>query len=176
MEWFAAVPLALLIIALGSIVVQTLRVGISPMPSSRAAVTAMLSLVPADASGEILELGAGWGSLALALAQHAPAARIIAWESSPAPYAVLWLRARLSRHKNLEVHFGDFARQSLTKAAHVVCYLWPGAMAVLGERFRRELQPGARVVSNTFGLRGWSPEAQLELDDVYRTRIYRYVR
>ncbi len=176
MQWLAPALLAALVFALASIVVHSLRVGISPMPSSARAIDAMLSLIPPQTTGQILELGAGWGALAVRLSRHAPAAKVVAWESSWVPFAVLWLRARVLRVANLELRFGDFAAQPLKDATVVVCYLWPGAMASLSERFRAELPVGASIVSNTFGLRGWAAATEVQLGDLYRTRVYRYVR
>lgn len=176
MEWLGAAVLAALVLALVSIVVHSLRVGISPMPSSARAIDAMLSLIPPQTTGQILELGAGWGSVAVRLARHAPSAQVVAWESSWVPFAVAWLRVRMLRRGNLELHFGDFAAAPLTSATVVVCYLWPGAMSALSERFERELPVGASIVSNTFGLRGWAAQNEVELGDLYRTRVYRYVR
>jgi precorrin-6B methylase 2 len=175
-ETFAALVLVGAIAALVSIVVQSLRLGISPMPSSRKAREAVLRLVPLDTTGLVFELGAGWGGLAVALARQVPGARVIACEGSPVPFAVMWLRARLLRVPNLELRFGDFATCSLHEASVVVCYLWPGAMKQLEQRFLTELRVGARIVSNTFALRGWHPETTMVLDDVYRTHIYLYLR
>jgi len=31
------------------------------------------------------------------------------------------------------------------------------------------------IISNTFRLPGWQPDEVVELDDLYRTRVYRYV-
>ena len=177
METFSAVLLVVLVGVLVSIVVHSLRVGISPMPSSRAAIDAVLRLVPSDTNGVVYELGAGWGGLAVALARQVPNARVVAYESSPVPFAVMWLRHHLLRRTvNLELRFGDFGSCSLRDASVVVCYLWPGAMTQLDERFRAELSVGTLIVSNTFALRGWQPQTEVVLDDVYRTRIYRYVR
>jgi len=158
------------------IVVQTQRLGISPMPSSGRAKKAMLALVSPELDGLVLELGAGWGGLALALAAHAPRARVVAWEASWVPFAVMWVRQWVVHRPNLELRCGDFERQPLTEARCVVCYLWPGAMTRLSERFRDELCVGAHIISNTFALRGWVAESQVQLDDLYRARVYRYVR
>lgn len=176
MEWLGAAVLTVLVVCLGSLVVHSLKVGIAPMPSSRRAVAAVLQLVPPETEGLVLELGAGWGGLALALAAHAPAARVVAWESSWVPFVVMWARQRVLRRPNLELRLGDFKRQPLAEAGCVVCYLWPGAMTQLAERFRNELSVGAKIVTNTFALRGWVAERELQLRDLYRTRVYRYVR
>ena len=68
----------------------------------------------------------------------------------------------------------DFRRVSLREASVVVCYLFPGAMSLLHDKFNEELRPGAVVISNTFSLPGWSPEKVVTLPDAYGTPVYLY--
>jgi len=136
----------------------------------------LLAQLPEGLQGEVHELGAGWGTLALPLARRCPQARIIAWESSPVPCLVLLLRARLSGCRNLQVRWLDFFEADLRGASAVVCYLFTGAMTRLQTKFEAELAPGSLIVSQTFGLRGWTPEATVIVADLYRTPVYRYRR
>lgn len=167
--------LAVVVLAVASIVGATLRLGISPMPTSRRVRREVLALAPRDLEGEVHELGAGWGGLALALAEANPKARVVAWEASLVPW--LWLRLRLALRPrpNLVLKRADFFDAELRRARLVVCYLWTGAMTRLAEKFQAELPDGAVVVSHTFGLRGWTAEATRTVEDVYRTPVYRYV-
>lgn len=160
----------------GSIIAFTLRLGISPMPTSPKVRAAMLSLVPPETRGAVHELGAGWGGLALALARQCPDARVVAWELSWVPWAVAVIRARLACLPNLEVRRADFFAADLREASVLVCYLFTGAMRRLDEKLRREL-PGAPlvVVTNTFLLHGWPEERAIVVDDLYRTRVVRSV-
>lgn len=144
------------------------------MPTSPAVRTALLGLVPPDLEGEVLELGAGWGTLAWPLAAALPRARVIAWEASPVPFAFCWLRQRVQRRPNLELHFGDFAVADLRRARLVVTYLWTGGMATLGPKFDAELPDGATVLSHTFAWRGREPEVTVRAGDLYRSPVYRY--
>lgn len=160
----------------GSIVFFTLKLGISPMPTSWKVRAAMLSLVPSETRGVVHELGAGWGGLALALARRCPHARVVAWELSWVPYAVAAIRARLAGLPNLEVRRADFFAADLHEASVLVCYLFTGAMRRLDEKLLRE-HDGATlvVVTNTFMLRGWPEEAAIVVDDLYRSRVVRHV-
>lgn len=169
------VVLALVVAAGASIAWSTVRLGISPMPTSRRVRASLLSLVPPTLDGEVHELGAGWGTLAFALADALPGARVIAWEASPVPYLFCALRQRLRPRKNLELRRRDFFEADLRGARLVVCYLFTGAMARLGPKLEQELPPGAVVLSHTFALRGWTPAVERIVDDLYRTRVYRYV-
>ncbi len=174
-----AIALAVLVLVAagaGSIVFFTLKLGISPMPTSPGVRAAMLALMPADTRGVVHELGAGWGGLALALARHCPDARVVAWELSWVPFVVAATRARLARLPNLEVRRADFFAADLREASVLVCYLFTGAMRRLDEKLRREL-PGAPlvVITNTFLLHGWPEEQAVVVDDLYRTRVVRSV-
>lgn len=170
-----AAVLAVVVAALASIVWATLRLGISPMPTSCRVRRAVLDLLPAKVTGEVHELGAGWGGLALALADACPDTRVIAWEASWVPWLVFRLRLALRPRANVELRRGDFFDADLRGARLVVCYLWTGAMTRLSEKFQAELPDGAVVLSHTFGLRGWTAEATRTVEDVYRTPVYRYV-
>lgn len=160
-----------------SIIVATIRWGISPMPTSAKVRRAMLSLVSAELTGELHELGAGWGGLALALARHCPNARVVAWEVSPVPAIVLWARAKSARLPNLEVRLRDFRSADLTRAAGIICYLFTGGMKWLDDALRRQ-RPGTDllIVTNTFTLHGWPEDKVVTVDDLFRTRVTRYRR
>jgi hypothetical protein len=166
--------LALLLAGMLSIVFHTLKTGISPMPTSGKVRRQMLSLLPEEFEGTLLELGSGWGTLAFALADHCPRARVVAFELSPLPHAFSRLRQRLAPRPNLQFVREDFFRTSFAEASAVVCYLYPGAMSRLGPKLLQELAPGTRILSHTFALRGWKPLRTLAVDDLYRTPIYLY--
>jgi hypothetical protein len=166
--------LAVVLLAGASVVWQTVALGIGPVPTSPAVRAAVLEIVPADLQGDVHELGAGWGGLAMGLARRCRGARVIAWERSPVPFLVLWLRQRASALPNLEVRFADLYEVDLAQAAAVVCYLFPGAMTRLDAALRRATRPDFRVVTHTFGLRGWQAESTTVVLDLYRTPVYVY--
>jgi hypothetical protein len=166
--------LALVALAGLVIIVQSLQVGISPMPSSARVRQALVPQLPETLAGELHELGAGWGGLALALARRCPQATVLAWEISLVPVVVLSLRARASGLHNLQPRWGDFMKADLRRAQAVVCYLFTGGMERLAPKLHTELPEGALILSNTFALRGWAPEEVTQVADLYRTRVYRY--
>jgi len=163
------------LLTLASVVWSTLRFHISPMPSSPRARRAILSWIPAGTTGEIFELGAGWGSLAIPIARQCAHAHVVACEGSPVPYLVCCLRKLLRPAPNLTLRFGDFSGVDLSRASGVVTYLWTGGMAQLAPKLVRELQPGSWVISSTFAWRGREATDEQTLDDIFRTKIYRYV-
>lgn len=169
-----AILVGTLIAALISIVVTTLKVGISPMPSSRKACKAIASAIPTNTHGQIIDLGSGWGNVVFSLAQSFPQAEIKGIELSPIPWAVSRLGAFFSGSSNLEIKRGNFRDVKLDNAEVVVCYLFPDGMTYLKTKFENELKPEAVIVSNTFRLAGWEPEEVITLNDIHQTPIYRY--
>ena len=165
---------ALALFVIVSIVWSTLRLGISPMPSSLKVRDALLELIAPTTRGTIHELGAGWGTLAFGIAKRCPDAHVVAHEGSLVPWLFLKLRAQLSPSKNVTVRLGNFMHADLSGASGAVAYLWTGGMQALGPKLEAELPPGAFVVSHTFQWRGRVAEAQVTAPDLYHTPIYRY--
>ncbi len=165
--------LLLVFLAGGSIVWSTLRLGISPMPTGRCVRATLLALAP-EVEGELHELGAGWGTLAWALAERFPRARVIAWEASPVPYLFCWLRLWAQPRANLTLRFGDFLTGDLRSAALVTAYLWTGGMRALATKLDAELEPGAWVLTHTFAWPGRTADRTARAADLYRTPVYLY--
>ena len=169
--------LAVLAVALAvivGIVVHALKTGVAPAPTSARVASAMMALIPPGLEGVVFELGSGWGTLAFPLARRLPRCAVRALEISPLPWLFSKLRHRLERLTNLSIRRADFRHVALGDAALVVCYLFPGAMDVLKPKFEAELKPGAYVLSNTFAVPGWRPEAVRRADDLYATTVYLY--
>lgn len=174
MNAFDAIVVGLAVAALISIVVTSLRAGISPMPSSRKAQKAIISAIPHNTHGLIFDLGSGWGNVVFPLARSFPLATIRGVELSPVPWAVSRIGASLFGYSNLDIQRGNFQDISLDDAEVVVCYLFPDGMTSLKTKFEDELKPNTLIVSNTFRLAGWEPEEVITLNDVHQTPIYRY--
>ena len=168
------IALAIACLALLSIFWSTLTLGISPMPTSGRVKRELLSLIPEDLEGEVHELGAGWGTLAWAVATRCSRAQVVGYERSLFPFLFCRLRLLAQPRQNLTVRFADFHRADLSHARLVVTYLWTGAMTRLGPKFEAELPDGAIVLSHTFGWRGKVPDVTRSTADLYRTPVYRY--
>ena len=175
MAWELGAMGAALLAAL-SIGAYTLRTGISPMPSGPRACRALLAALPARVDGTVYELGAGWGTLALPLARRYPRQPVVAFELSPLPWLVCWLRGRLAGATNLRVLRVDFLGEELSAGGLLTCYLYPEGMARLAPKLAVELRPGAWVLSNSFALPGWQARAVLPSGGLWGERIYVYVR
>jgi trans-aconitate methyltransferase len=168
--------LCILVLCMLSIVYYTWRLGISPMPSTRLAQNEMFKMIPELKPGQIVELGSGWGSLLLPIAKKYPDRQIVAYEKSFIPYWISRLRILCSSSSNIEVYKSDFFQEDLSKAALVLCYLYPDAMQKLDNKLDTELSTGACILSNTFRLPSWDPHETRELNDLYNTHLYLYYK
>jgi hypothetical protein len=166
---------ALLVWALLSIVIWSIRNGISPTPTSTKAMPALLKNLPEEIHGTVYELGSGWGSLAFALAKRYPHHQVVAIESSPVPFWISKAMALFLQPPNLVLIRKNFFEIPLRDAGLVVCYLYPGAMEALKPKLEAELPSGAWVISNTFAVPGWTYEKKAETEDLYHDSIYCYL-
>jgi hypothetical protein len=166
--------IALAVLAATSIVWFTVRIGIAPMPSSKRARRAMLAAAAAAPDGPIVDLGCGWGTLAIVFARRYPGREVIGYELSWIPWLVSLLRKRALRLHNLSLRREDFLHADLPAAAVLLCYLYPRGMRDLSDKLERDGGNPAAIISNTFALPSARPDKVFQLDDVYRTRIYLY--
>ena len=169
-----AVLIALLLAGL-SILATTVWTGVPPMPTNRAVKETMLAMLPPDAAPRVIyDLGSGWGTLAVALADQYPDARVIGIELSPLPYAFSRLRQWIRPRPNLSLRWGDFLKRDLSEADLLVCYLMLQVMDRLQDKLDRDLAPGTIVLSNAFAFRGWKAEEIRVVETAMSAWVYRY--
>lgn len=157
-----------------SIIWSTLRIGISPMPSSLAACRAMVAASENSPPGPIVDLGSGWGTLAIAFARKYPQRSIVGYELSWLPWLFSCALKRLMKLDNLVFRRKDFRQAPWADPAVIVCYLYQQGMRDLERRLAEEGRPPALLLSNTFALPARRPDELIRLDDLYRTPIYVY--
>ena len=170
-----ALALLALILLMGlSILWSTLRCGMPPMPSLGRSRQAMLSLLQEAPRGAIVDMGSGWGTLAVAFARRFPENQVIGYEISFFPWLFSVFLARVLGLRNLRFYRLDFRNAQLMGVTALVCYLMPGGMEAI--RRRLEAEPGSVevVISHCFALRGWKADDIVEMADLYRTPVYRY--
>ena len=154
-DWLPYLLNGLLLLAIASVVYYGIRLGITPMPSSRKAVATIIDLIPDETCGKIVDLGSGWGTLAYPIAKRFPDASVIGCELSPIPWIYSRVKGVFVRRPNLTLRRQSVFDVDLTDVEVVVVYLHPAAMRKLRAKFERELRPGAIVLSNTFEVPTW---------------------
>ncbi len=149
------------------IVIDTVRLGISPMPTSRKVRASLFSLISRKTDCVVYELGCGFGFLALSVARNFPKAKVIAFEKALIPYLVS--KGVSCFATNLTVKYQDIFTTDLTQADFLITYLFPGAMKRLSEKKMRGI-----LLSHTFRLPGNEPRETFVVNDLYRTKVFSY--
>ena len=170
----SSVVILIVFFSLISIVIWSIKNGISPMPTSPKVKKKLFQMLPKNIVGNIYELGSGWGTLVFPLAKNYPMAKVIGYETSPVPYWVSYCCLLLSPKTNLSLKQEDFLKINFGDAKLIVCFLYPRAMLLLKNKFEKELRSGTWIISHTFAISGWDPIQVQEVKDLYRTKIYLY--
>lgn len=115
--------------------------------------------------GEVIcDLGSGDGRVLLACAASAPGAEFIGVEKHRHPLllaALAWRKA--GRPANVRFLRGDFFKTDLKRFDALVLYLFPDILDRLWPKFKRELRPGARIVSVDYPFSSLEPAKIIEL-------------
>jgi SAM-dependent methyltransferase len=176
MEWISIAVLAFSVVAAAVTIGVYFRTGVPPLPTSPFVLGPLLVLVERVPRRRVVDLGGGYGTLVLAVAERCPRAEVVGYEISPIPFLISWVRVRLSRLPNVAVRFGDAFAAELDGVDLVLCYLTREPMARLGTKLGRELSAGAELICHTFALPGWEPQETIRAQDLYHTPVYRYIR
>jgi len=163
------------IIAVAVIFWQERSLGVSVMPTTPQVSRLLMAECPAQVRGDILELGSGWGGMALKLAHKYPQNRVIGYEMSLLPYWISVIRSKLfSSGGNLKFVRKNFYNPSFNDAGLVMCYLSNPHMAKLEGKFLQELPSGAQVISSTFHCPNWQPLRTQDIVRLFNAQIFVY--
>jgi hypothetical protein len=118
-------------------------------------------------AGELVaDLGSGDGRLVMAAGERG--ARGLGYEINPYLWALSrYLCWRRGLGDRVELRLGSYWDQSLDGVDVVTLFLITGRMQRMSLKLRRELRPGARVVSYGFRLSDWPGEERV-FPNVYR--------
>jgi trans-aconitate methyltransferase len=169
---FLMVPLFLSI----SIVVWAIKNGIGPMPTSPKQKQGLFESLPTNLKGNVFDLGSGWGTLAVSLAKTHPDCVVIGYESSPVPYLFSKGIQFVIRYPNLRFCRKNIFDVSLKDASLIVIYLHPSTMKKLKPKLEQEIRSRTFVITNTFAVPDWIPVKVTEVNDIYSSKVYVYVR
>ena len=157
-----------------SITYNTVKLGISPMPSSKKAYQAVNRLIDESETGPIIDLGSGWGNLVIRMAKEYPQREVIGYELSILPWLTTSALKYILCLKNLTLYKQDFYHADLSSASVLVCYLFPAAMAKIKIKLQLEQPKINYLISNNFALPSSQFEKVIQLDDFYKSPVYLY--
>jgi len=142
-------------------------------PTDRVTVRRILHLARLKPGERLIDLGCGDGRIVIAAAREF-GAEAIGVEVDP--FRVLWARAWVSLCRlsdRARIVRGNMYTFDLSSTDVVVLFLSATSNFRLQDRLRRELRPGARVVSYYHPIWGWKPDAVGEGRDGYPIYLYR---
>lgn len=135
---------------------STFRTQVPFFPSGRRTHEAVAALLPGGVPIRFIDVGSGLGGLVLALADRRPESRFAGIELAPLPWLVSMLRARLASSRASFVR-GDYTALDFADHDVVFAYLSPAAMPGLWLQARRQMRPGALLLSYEFSIPGVQP-------------------
>ena len=147
---WALTLLMLLTLAMMVSILWTQSRGAPWVPTPLGRVEDMLAMAEVGPNDLVFDLGCGDGRTIVAAARNF-GARAVGIELDPLRY--LWCQALitvLGLRGRVKIVYGDFFTQDLSAADVVTCYLTQGTNERLQHKFMQELQPSARIVSNSF--------------------------
>ena len=157
-----------------SLIFSTVKLGISPMPSSNKAYNAMVEFVEITGTEAIIDLGSGWGNFVIRIAKKNPQRQVIGYEMSYLPWLMSILLKKVFGLQNLTLYRQNFYNVNLPDASALVCYLYPGAMEKIRDKLILEQPNISFLLSNNFALPSWQPYKMKTIDDFYKSPLYLY--
>jgi SAM-dependent methyltransferase len=132
------------------------------VPTPPQLVEKMLDLAAVTPRDFVMDLGSGDGRNIIAAAKRG--ARAVGVEYNP---KMVELSKRNATEAGVadKAQFveGDMYQADISQANVLALFLLPSNMLQLRQKFL-DLQPGSRIVSNTFGIEGWTPDQTVTLD------------
>ena len=127
------------------------------VPTSPELVEKMLDMARVTADDFVVDLGSGDGRMVIAAAKRG--ARALGVEFNP---EMVKLAQQLAKEAGVSDRAtfvqGDMFEADISKATVLALFLLPDNLKQLEPKFRA-LAPGTRIVVNSFGVPGWTPEA-----------------
>jgi 16S rRNA A1518/A1519 N6-dimethyltransferase RsmA/KsgA/DIM1 with predicted DNA glycosylase/AP lyase activity len=138
------------------------------VPSRKKAILQMIKLADPQKNDLLLDIGSGDGRIVLELAKLGFTVHGIEIN----PFFVLWSNLLLLLNGKLDkarVYWANFNYYNYSKYNIIFCYLFPGTLQKLAPQFNQQLKPGAKIVSNTYIIKGWKEVARS--DKIYLYQI-----
>lgn len=131
--------------------------GVPWLPARRERIRRALELANLQPGETFYDLGAGDGR-ALLIAAEEFGAQAVGIEAGPAQCLWGWLKCQFSgSRRRVRLRCRDFYRADLSAAEVVFVYLTSAQTVRLQPKLKRELRPGARVVSLAADFPAWQP-------------------
>ncbi|PJC36686.1 hypothetical protein CO046_04700 [Candidatus Peregrinibacteria bacterium CG_4_9_14_0_2_um_filter_53_11] len=143
------------------------------VPSAKKTVKRLLELAELRPGMTLMDLGCGDGRVVVEAAKH-EGVKAIGFEIAPLMYLMALIN-NLFTGRRADIRFENIFNADLHSADIIICYLFPGAMARLDEKIKKECKKGTVIISNTFSFPGRDPVSILPADPHNRMpKVYSY--
>ena len=154
---FGVLALIIIVVALLWVLIPAFY-GLPPISSKEERIRRALELANPQAGETFYDLGSGHGRV-LIMAAKEFGLNAVGVEAGPVQCAVSWVNAlRNGVNSKVRIEAGDFYKSNLKDADIIFAYLTSSYGNRLQEKLKRELKPGARVVTVSFDLPDWDVE------------------
>jgi SAM-dependent methyltransferase len=155
---------ALLVLFASLAAAQSVQPEVPYVPTTDAAVQAMLKLADVKKTDVVYDLGCGDGRIVVAAAKSF-GARGVGIDINPQRVQEAKDNAKKAGVENLvKFEINDLFKADIHEATVVTLFLLPDVNMRLRPKLLQELQPGTRIVSNTFDMGDWKPDKEQRLD------------
>ena len=134
-------------------------------PTTFAAVDAMLRLARVAPDDVVYDLGSGDGRIVILAAQKYGARGVGIELRADLVHTSRQSADRAGVSDKVTFIEDDLFATDISNATVVTLYLWPSVNTRLEAKLRNELRPGTRIVSNSFGIGHWRPQATARAAD-----------
>ena len=136
------------------------------MPTPPELVERMLDLAEVTPQDFVMDLGSGDGRNVIGAAKRG--ARAVGVEYNPDMVELSTKNAAEAGVADKATFVeGDMYQADISKANVLALFLLPSNMLQLRQKFL-DLRPGSRIVSNTFGIEGWTPDETVTVNGMQR--------
>jgi len=143
---------------------ETVYINAPYVPSSDKVVSAMLKLAAVNSSDIVYDLGCGDGRIVI-LAAKEYGARGTGIDLNPKRIEEASANARKAGVESLvKFEVNDLFAADIHSATVVALYLLPDVNLRLRPKLLKDLKPGTRVVSNSFGMGDWKADKEQVVD------------
>lgn len=128
--------------------IKAFRISAPYYPTSRKAIVTLLSILKKNKPKHIIEIGAGDGKVAVALARNGY--EVTAVEFNPILVLFIYFKKSLYMLKNLHVRRANFLDIDYSEFDSAFIYLYPQVMDQLSKKIKKEMPQNSVIISNTF--------------------------
>lgn len=147
--------------------IKAFRISAPYYPTSKKTIRTAIRELKKYKPKHIVELGAGDGRVAFALAREGY--EVTAIEFNPILVFVMKVRKLIGNYKKVHIIRNDFLKLSYEKYDGAFIYLYPKVMDKLAEKLKKEMPKNAVFIANTFMFHDKKPVS------VSENKIYVYL-